>query len=358
MARSRSSAAQAFARGAGLRYVTDDSVGIVRRRRGRRFTYTSADGSQVRDEPTLERIRALAIPPAWTQVWIAPAENAHIQAVGRDARGRKQYRYHALWRAARDEQKYDHMLAFARALPALRHRVRCDLRRLPMSRDHVLATLVSLLERTFIRIGNDEYARANRSYGLTTLHHGHVSVKGKDVQFCFRAKSGVTQELTVRDEALARFVRQCKVLPGDHLFQCLREDGQRTPIDSNDVNAYLRDATGLQCSAKDFRTWAGTVLAAIHLSAEQDVTTVTAKRKAIVRAVDRVAERLGNTRAVCRSSYIHPGVIEAYLDGETIKPGATVKHEGAACCRLPEAAETAVLSLLRRRRQAGVRRAA
>lgn len=250
------------------------------------------------------------------------------------------------------------MLAFARALPALRHRVRCDLRRLPMSRDHVLATLVSLLERTFIRIGNDEYARANRSYGLTTLHHGHVTVKGKDVQFCFRAKSGVTQELTVRDETLARFVRHCKALPGDHLFQCVRADGQRTPIDSTDVNAYLREATGLQCSAKDFRTWAGTVLAAIHLSAEEEATSLTARRKAIVRAVDRVAERLGNTRAVSRSSYIHPGVIEAYLEGETIKPGASVRHDGAACCRLPEAAETAVLTLLRRRRQAGVRRAA
>lgn len=353
--------ARAAARSVGLRYMSDGAAGLARRHHGRGFTYTRADGSRVSDRATLDRIRSLVIPPAWTDVWIAPVANAHLQAVGRDAKGRKQYRYHPLWRAVRDDVKYERMMAFATALPSLRRRVGADLRRLPLSREHVLATVIRLLEQTLIRVGNDEYARANRSYGLTTLHNRHVRVRGSRVRFRFRAKSGVSQAVEIRDEALARLVRQCKALPGSLLFQYLGAEGQPKPIDSTDVNAYLRRATGLGCSAKDFRTWAGTVLAAINLAREDHIGASTAaRRRTIVRAADNVAERLGNTRAVCRSCYIHPGVLDAYLDGETIPRPSHAERRPAetSATSLPPDAEAAVLALLRRRRPAAARTAA
>jgi DNA topoisomerase-1 len=352
--------ARASARAVGLRYVLDGATGLSRRRHGRGFTYTRADGSRVTDRATLDRIRSLVIPPAWTDVWIAPVANAHLQAVGRDARGRKQYRYHPLWRTVRDEIKYERMTSFATAIPALRRRVRADLRRLPLSRAHVLATVIRLLDLTLIRVGNDEYARANRSYGLTTLRNRHVAVRGSRVRFRFRAKSGVSQTIAVRDAALARVVRQCKMLPGSLLFQYVDAEGRPQAIDSADVNAYLRRATGLTCSAKDFRTWAGTVLAAVNLAAaSQTGASIRSRKRAIVRAVDLVAERLGNTRAVCRSCYIHPGVLEAFLDGETIDPPPQVdqRREEALATSLPPQAEAAVLLLLRRRQPAAARAA-
>ena len=349
---------RASAEAAGLRYVPDQARGITRHRRGRGFSYRGPDGRRLTDRRTLDRIRALVIPPAWTDVWIAPWARAHLQAVGRDARGRKQYRYHPLWRAVRDEIKHERMLAFADVLPSVRRRVTADLRRLPSSRDHVLARVVQLLERTLIRVGNDEYARLNRSYGLTTLHGRHASVRGTMVRFRFRAKSGVVQTVTIDDGDLARFIRLSKRVPGRMLFQCVDDAGRPTPIDSADVNAYLRDAAGADFSAKDFRTWAGTVLAAVHLASlpVESGASATARRRSVVRAVDAVAARLGNTRAVCRTGYIHPAMIDAYLGGETIDPDIPPPEPSGPA--LSPAAEAAVLALLRRRGAAAVRRAA
>jgi DNA topoisomerase-1 len=287
----------------------------------------------------LTRIRSLVIPPAWTDVWICPDPRGHLQATGRDARGRKQYRYHPRWREVRDEDKYGRLAEFGRALPAIRRRVARDLGRQGLPREKVLAAVVKLLETTFIRVGNDEYARQNRSFGLTTMRDGHVRVTGSKVKFLFRGKSGVQHELELDDRRLARIVRQCRDLPGQELFQYLDASGRPVDVGSDDVNAYLKEITGTDFTSKDFRTWAGTVLAAQLLCVCEPCASATAGKKAIVTAIDQVAKRLGNTRAVCRKCYVHPAVIDAYLDGSIARAMAR-----------PTESEAALLRLLQRRR--------
>jgi DNA topoisomerase-1 len=307
----------ATARAAGLRYVNDGDPGLTRRRHGRGFSYFDVDGLRVRDRATLRRIRSVAIPPAWTDVWICPSPRGHIQATGRDARGRKQYRYHQLWREVRDRAKFDRTLAFARALPQLRRRVDRDLARPGLPRQKMLAVVVRLLESTLLRVGNEEYARDNRSFGLTTLRNRHVKVKRSEIRFSFRGKSRKMVEADVHDRRLARVMRKLQELPGQRLFQYLDEHGTVQPIASDDVNEYLRTAMGDDFSAKDFRTWAGTVLAASALCrlADDAEGEPTPTRRRLVQAVQEVSRSLGNTPAVCRGSYIHPQIIDAYLDG-------------------------------------------
>jgi DNA topoisomerase-1 len=304
---------------AGLQYVSETGPGIRRRRAGRGFCYLNGHGP-VRDLQTLARIRALAIPPAWTDTWICPAANGHIQAVGRDARGRKQYRYHARWREARDETKYTRMLAFAQALPRIRARVERDLRRRGLPRERVLATIVRLLETTLVRVGNEEYARANKSFGLTTLRDRHVDVRGAEVRFQFRGKSGKEHSVGVRDPRMARIVRQLQDLPGQEIFQYLDDDGARRGVDSGEVNAYLREISGDDFTAKDFRTWAGTVLCAVALAALREFKSAREAKRNITRAIEQVAARLGNTPTISRKCYVHPAVLEAYRAGVTIEP--------------------------------------
>jgi DNA topoisomerase-1 len=338
------------ARAAGLRYVDDSQPGLRRRRSGKTFIVLDARGRRVRDRETLRRVRHLAIPPAWTDVWISPSPDGHVQATGRDARGRKQYRYHPRWRAVRDETKYARMLGFARALPALRARVDADLRRPGLPREKVLATVVRLLETTFIRVGNEEYARHNKSFGLTTLRDNHVDVRGSTLRFDFRGKGGKRHEVGVTDGRLARVVRRCQELPGQELFQYVDDDGTRRTVDSADVNAYLREVTGEDFTAKDFRTWAGTVLAALALQELHASSSATQAKKNVLRAVEAVARQLGNTPAICRKCYVHPGVIEAYMDGATlgaIRPQTERRMRTALASLRPE--EAAVLRLLRRR---------
>lgn len=311
-------AAQEVAKAAGLRYVSDHDPGIRRKRYGERFRYTGVDGKPLHDAETLERIKALGIPPAWEDVWICRWPNGHIQATGRDAKGRKQYRYHPRWREVRDETKYHHTIAFGLALPAIRARVRHDLGLPGLPREKVLALVVRLLETTLIRVGNREYARHNKSYGLTTMRSRHVDISGSSIIFHFRGKSGKQHVITLRDRRLAQLVKRCQSLPGHELFQYIDEDGQRQGIESGDVNEYLREITGEDFTAKDFRTWAGTVLAAQTLQEFEAYETQTQAKKNIVNAVEQVAERLGNTPAICRSCYIHPTILEAYLDGSLI----------------------------------------
>ncbi len=335
---------------ANLRYVNDDDPGITRVMKGTRATYRDAGGRVVRDKATLARIKALAIPPAWTDVWICPTADGHIQATGRDARRRKQYRYHPRWQQVRDAAKYGRLLAFGKALPALRRRVMRDLQAPPLSRQRVLATVVRLLETTMIRVGNEEYARSNQSFGLTTLRDRHVRVSRNTLQFRFRAKSGVWQQIELEDGRLARTVKRCQDLPGQVLFQYLDSNGERQRVTSEDVNAYLRDAAGGAFTAKDFRTWAGTVLASAALEELDEVDTTTARKKNIARAIETVARQLGNTKAVCRRCYVHPAVLEHYLDGATIdvlrgRAESLIVKGGRHLSR----EETAVLALLHRR---------
>ena len=334
------------ARVAGLRYVSDDGKGIRRLRRGGTFRYVSWSGQPIKDAATLKRIRALAIPPAWTDVWITSDPHAHLQATGRDARGRKQYRYHARWREVRHHSKCDRMVPFARALPQLRRRVRADLAHPELTKSKVLAAVTYLLERTFLRVGNVEYARTNRSFGLTTLRDGHVKVNGPELRFMFRGKSGIQHTVTFTDARLAKVVKRCQDLPGQRLFQYVDEGGRRRAITSADVNAYLREATGSDFTAKDFRTWAGTLLATIALRDEAPERVERRKKSAIKRAVERVAVHLGNTATVCRASYIHPCVMEAYAEGtlhaRLARPRRVVPGLSAD--------ETAVLALLEGRR--------
>jgi DNA topoisomerase-1 len=333
------------AKAAGLHYVLDGEPGLSRIRRGKStFAYRDAKGRLVRDARTLERIRSLVIPPAWTDVWICARPDGHLQATGRDARGRKQHRYHPEWTTARKDAKYGQMIDFARALPAIRKRVQADLKIAPLSRAHVLATVVLLLEKTLIRIGNKEYARANNSFGLTTLLDQHVQIKSASVTFHFRAKSGVMQTIEVNDVALARILKRCRQMPGEALFQYVDAREKRQTVDSVAVNAYLREITGRSFTAKNFRTWAGTVLAAKAVCALPECTSDTAFKRNIVRAVDSVAAKLGNTRAVCRGSYIHPGVFGAYRRGVTI----AATRPGPRIARL-SVEEAAVLSLLKTR---------
>lgn len=335
---------QAVAKAAGLHYVVEGEPGLSRIRRGKTFAYRDAKGRTVRDPRSLDRIRSLVIPPAWNDVWIAARADAHLQATGRDARGRKQHRYHPEWTGSRRDAKFGQMIDFAHALPAIRKRVRTDLRDAPLSREHVLATVVMLLEKTLIRIGNKEYARANKSFGLTTLLDEHVRVRGSSVRFQFRAKSGVMQTIELDDPTLARIVGRCRKLPGKALFQYLDQHGELQCIDSVAVNAYLRDITGRTFTAKNFRTWAGTVLAASAVCDLPQCTSDAAFRRNVVRAIDSVAARLGNTRAVCRGSYIHPGVLEGYRENVTIAAAKQGPRRAGLSVE-----EAAVLALLKRR---------
>jgi DNA topoisomerase I len=307
------------AQSAGLRYVTDAKPGIARHGKGKRFRYTNPDGSPIHDTETLARIKSLVIPPAWQQVWICPSPNGHLQATGRDAKSRKQSRYHPRWRQVRDETKYERMILFAEALPEIRTRVEHDLSLAAMPRPKILATVVRLMETTFIRVGNEEYARSNHSYGLTTMRNRHVAIEGATVRFTFKGKSGVQHDVNLTDRRLARIVRQCRDLPGQELFQYLDAEGQRHSIDSADVNQYLREITpthiAADFTAKDFRTWAGTVLAHVALTQLDPFESETQAKKNIVEAVKSVASSLGNTPSVCRKCYIHPAVMEAYLAG-------------------------------------------
>jgi len=312
-------AAAAAARAAGLRYVGDARPGFSRERQGDGFAYRTPDGELVTDERQLERIRKLAIPPAWTEVWICPFPNGHLQASGRDAKGRKQYRYHARWRAVRDDTKYGRMIAFAEALPAIRRRVEEDLQLKGLPRRKVVATVVRLLETTFIRVGNTEYAKQNQSYGLTTLRDRHVEIEGSRLRFSFRGKAGKQHTVDVTDRRLASIVKRCQDLPGYELFQYVDDDGERQTVDSADVNEYLREVSGRDFTAKDFRTWAGTVLAALALQEYAAFESQAQCKKNIVRAVEDVAKQLGNTPAICRKSYVHPVVIDAYQEGLTLK---------------------------------------
>jgi len=302
---------------AGLNYVTDDLAGISRHRAGKGWSYSDAEGTRIADPATRKWLNALAIPPAWIDVWICPDPEGHIQATARDARGRKQYHYHPSYRAARDQTKFRHMFAFSEILPMVRERVERDLRARKQSRRQLLASLVWLLDKTLIRVGNDEYTRANHSYGLTTLRRKHVQVKGTLLSFSFRGKSGVARSVAVDDLRLSRIVQRCQDLHGQEIFQYLDDFGKLKPIVSDDVNDYLRTVSGRDITAKDFRTWGGTMVAAVALRAMGPATSRTEADRNIVRALDAVAERLGNTRAVSRKYYVHPALLSAYHLGHT-----------------------------------------
>jgi len=343
-----------------LRYVTDQHPGIRRVKAGSGFRYIGANGQTIRRKEILARIRALAIPPAWTDVWICPDPRGHIQAIGRDAKRRKQYRYHSDWRATRDETKFDRMQAFARALPILRRRTRADLARPGLPREKVLATLVQLLERSLIRVGNEEYARQNESFGLTTLRDKHVRVDGGTVRFQFRGKSGKRHTIDVNDWRLAQVVKQCRDLPGQELFQYVDENGKRQRVGSGDLNRYLRDITGEEFTSKDFRTWWGSVLAMTALRELEPGRNKTQSEKNVLLAIEAVAGLLGNTRAVCRKSYVHPGVIGCYVEGSLAKildRRAKVAAKAGSGLRPDEVALLSVLKHLHRK-EPGKRRAA
>jgi DNA topoisomerase-1 len=333
-----------------LVHLNDDAPGITRRFAGRRVSYVDPRGKRIRDATTLARVRALAVPPAWTDVWISPQANSHLQATGRDARGRKQYRYHAAFRAFREEQKFEHVTDFAKALPAIRRVVRRHMALPGLPREKVLATIVYLLETTLIRVGNADYARNNKSYGLTTLRDPHVDVAGSQLRFHFKGKSGKTWRLKVTDRRVAKIVKACQDLPGQHLFQYRNGDNALHEVTSTDVNAYLREITGRDVTAKDFRTWAGTVLAAFALQEFEAVDSQAAAKRNIRSAIEQVAERLGNTMTICRKCYVHPTVIETYMAGALI---LKVNQRAAAEMRSnvghlrPE--EAAVLALLQSR---------
>ncbi|WP_430911199.1 DNA topoisomerase IB [Methylobacterium sp. sgz302541] len=335
---------------AGLRYVDDGMPGLTRRRSGKGFRYLDAKGAAVRDETTLARIRSLAIPPAYTDVWICPRRNGHIQATGRDAKGRKQYRYHPDFREAREAAKFGHVMAFADALPGIRARIDADMGRRGLPREKVLATVVHLLETTLIRVGNDDYARTNRSYGLTTLRDPHVRIAGSDLTFRFKGKSGKEWNLSLKDRRVARIVKACQDLPGQELFQYLDGDGTRRDVTSGDVNDYLREITGQDITAKDFRTWAGTVLAALALREFESFDSEAVAKKNVRSAIEAVAARLGNTPTICRKCYIHPQLIDCYLEGGLllqVKDAVETELSEELASLRPE--EAAVLSLLRNR---------
>src|SRR5712691_6251988 len=332
---------------AGLQNVSDDRPGYARRAKNGEFEYFDTQGKTIRDEQRLLRIKRLAIPPAWTDVWICPSPTGHIQATGRDARRRKQYRYHERWRELRDENKFGRLADFANALPKIRRRVAQDMRLPGLPGQKVLATVVRLLERTFIRIGNEEYARANKSFGLTTMKNRHVKVRGAQVRFRFRGKSKRQHEVDVSDRRVAKVIAKCQDLPGQDLFQYVDEDGEVQDITSQDVNEYLRQIAGEDFTAKDFRTWGGTVLAAMALSTQEDFQTKKQAKSNIKIAICAVAELLGNTPAVCRKCYVHPMIVEAYLNRTRI---AGLNGSGKAL-KQPDlrAAERAVLKFLRAR---------
>ncbi len=315
---------------AGLRYVTDGVRGIRRKRVGGGWAYYAPSGSRIADAALRKRLNSLAIPPAWTDVWICPNPDGHIQATARDARGRKQYRYHPQYREARDRSKFRRMLEFSEVLPRLREHIEKDLRSVDLGRKQLLATVVMLLDKTLIRVGNDEYVRENRSYGLTTLRRRHLKIDGSVLRFSFRGKSGVEHSIAVADPRLARIIQRCRDLPGQDLFQYLDPAGRRHLITSDDVNDYLRERSGSDVTAKDFRTWGGTMLAAVELRRQGPAVSRREADRTVIAAIDAVAERLGNTRAVCRKYYIHPALIGAYLMGETIPHPPAIRRSSRA----------------------------
>jgi DNA topoisomerase-1 len=335
---------------AGLTYVSDERPGLRRRKAGKGFCYVGADGGKVRDAALLKRIKSLAVPPAWTDVWICPKANGHIQATGRDARGRKQYRYHARFREVREGTKYQHMLAFAESLPAIRKKVSDHLALRGLPREKVLATVVQLLEATLIRVGSDEYARQNKSYGLTTLKTRHVEVNGSELRFNFKGKSGKVWRLGIRDRRIAKVIRACQDLPGQELFQYVDESGETRDVTSSDVNAYLREISGEDITAKDFRTWHGTVLAAMALQEFEKFDSQAGAKKNIKEAIHRVAARLGNTPTICRKCYIHPEILTTYIEGSLLLE-VKKKVESELREDLPglKPEEAAVLTLLQAR---------
>ena len=335
------------AESAGLRYSTDEGPGIRRKPTKTGFSYRDVAGKPIKDAAVIDRINALAIPPAYADVWICPDPDGHLQATGRDAKGRKQYRYHPRWRGVRDASKYGRMMVFAASLPGIRKRVDADLALPGLPREKVLAAVLRLLETTLIRVGNEEYARTNKSFGLTTMRDRHAKIGKRSVHFEFRGKSGVEHSIDLADARLAKVVQKCRDLPGQDLFQYLDEDDTAKTINSADVNAYLREVSGQDFTAKDFRTWAGTVLAALALQEFEAFDSEAQAKKNIVAAIERVAERLGNTPSVCRKCYVHPEVIESYLDGtmiETLRQRAEAEMtEGLADLKPEEAAVVALL---------------
>jgi DNA topoisomerase-1 len=333
-----------------LHYVCNADRGISRRMGKLGFEYFDRHGRRISNEKELKRIASLAIPPAWTDVWICPDARGHLQATGRDVKGRKQYRYHTGWRAVRDETKFHRLQAFAAALPSIRARTTADLQRAGLPREKVLAAVVRLLEKSLIRVGNDEYAKQNRSFGLTTLRDGHVKVRGSALRFEFRGKSGIRHSIDVNDQRLARIVKQCRDLPGQELFQYIDAEGRRQDVTSTDVNAYLREISGDDFTAKDFRTWAGTVLAATAFLEMERVAAPTHRKKRILEVIDAVAGVLGNTRAVCRKSYIHPLILDSYLAGGLMRPRSTpvLRKAARGVMRGLRPDECAVLALLDR----------
>jgi DNA topoisomerase-1 len=346
------------AKAASLRYVTDTTPGISRKRSGRGFSYRDAEGKLVKDRETLRRIRALAIPPAWKDVWICANASGHIQATGHDAKGRKQYRYHKRWHAVRDETKYGRIVDFAHALPKIRRRVRADLALPGLPRSKVLALVVRLLETTMIRIGNEEYARENGSFGLTTMQNRHLHVERGRILLKFRGKSGKSHAVNVEDPALVRHVKHVADLPGQQLFQFIDDDGQPEPVDSSDVNEYLQEIAGDDFTAKDFRTWGGTLLAAAMIRALGE--TDAACKASLLEAIDKVAKQLGNTPTICRKSYIHPAVLEAFVEREAWERWnvACEKPMGHASLRAHERRLLKYLSMCERARQPRTAKAA
>ncbi len=336
------------ARAGGLRHVSDRKPGITRRRFGRHFVFYDPKGQRITDTDEIARIRNLAIPPAYREVWICPHANGHIQATGLDARGRKQYRYHAEWRSLRDTTKFSHMLAFGEALPLIRTAVDADMTHRGLSREKVLATVVALLERTLIRVGNDEYARKNRSYGLTTLCAEHVEIVGHSLTFRFTGKSNKEWNLKISDRRIANIVRACSEIEGQELFKWVDEYGGVHDVTSGDVNAYLQGITGQTFTAKDFRTWTGTVLAAMALRDYAVFDSQAQAKKNVVAAIESVAKRLGNTPAVCRKCYVHPDIISSYLDGSLVEQ-ITGEIDAAALDGGLNEEEVRVLGFLKRR---------
>src|SRR3954470_20749973 len=335
---------------AGLRHVSDARPGIRRRKSGKGFTYTRPDGSRVTEADVLRRIKSLAIPPAWTDIWICPSADGHIQATGRDAKGRKQYRYHGRFREVRESTKYEHVVDFAEALPAIRAKVREHMALRGLPREKVLATVVHLLETTLIRVGNDDYAKQNDSYGLTTLKTRHVAVDGNEVRFRFTGKSGKQWSLRVRDRRIAKILRACQELPGQELLQYLDDEGKPQDVTSSEVNAYLNEITGKDITAKDFRTWAGTVLAAMALNEVKSFDTAAQAKRNLRTAIENVAARLGNTPTICRKCYVHPEVLTSYLDGNLIlEIKKKVERELRDTLAELQPEEAAVLAMLRGR---------
>jgi DNA topoisomerase-1 len=312
------------AESAGLLYIDGQPPGMTRRKSGTGWSYRDASGTKIRDKAVIERINKIGIPPAYTDVWICDDERGHIQATGRDAKGRKQYRYHERFREVRDSTKYEHMLTFVEVLPDIRERINADMARRALPREKVLATVVHLLETTMIRVGNADYAKQNKSYGLTTLNDRHVRVDGSELRFRFRGKSGKQWNLQLADRRVARIVKQSQDLPGQHLFQYLDDEGEQREVTSGDVNAYLREISGSDITAKDFRTWTGTVLAALALAEFEKFDSEAAAKKNVRAAIEKVSAKLGNTPAVCRRCYVHPEVIDSYMSDTLV---LQIEHE-------------------------------